>query len=854
MDADHSEDAIRRAMEECAAEPVHIPGRVQPFGCVISADAKSGTIQYASKNCADIIGFDVPDLLNASLRDVFGPDLVHALRNVAAQPDFDSASVALGAFEINGLNVESHAFSSGDQHVLEFEAESAVALASDQALDVLSMLIDTVHKCGTQDELFAATADVMRHLSGYDRVMIYKFDADFNGEVVAEVKRASMEPFLGLRFPSYDIPAQARALMAKLPLRFIEDCELEPVPLIAAGDALPELDITYAASRGVSPVHMVYLKNMGTQATMTLSIVIGGKLWGMISFHHSRRKIPPARLRPVLTKFTLIFSAKLETLQQNRLLHQINNVDQIKNKLLLEIENDEDMSSYFPAIAPTLTKVLRANGASIIFGSQSRGFGQVPGQSVLREMLGLCHSNPDGMFSTKNLAKQFPHLATDLNGVAGAFAFAIKPERAICFFREETETKITWAGNPDKEIETVSGTARLKPRGSFMTYLEQVSGESDPWTDQDLFFLQRIWAIVDSAERRALLNVLNRQQTLMINELNHRVRNILTLVRSVSQQAQRRYGSLNSYSKSLEARIQALAAVHDISSGSNVLSIEIQTLIRAEFRPYEAEDAGQVSLTGENPRIHADVAPIFSLVIHELTTNAAKYGALSVDTGSVSVLVERHPNGFNITWKEAGGPTVSEPDERGFGSTLIQQAIPYELKGKSELVFAPSGVEATLFVPDELFDQDAGRVQRLDDQGSPHPMLSVSEKAGIPVSALKGTALVLEDNFIIAREMGDQLVDFGFEDVVKFATVAEVLDFVEGEEPAVAILDMNLGNGQTSEAAALRLQEMKVAFVFVTGYGDNAELPKALKSIPTLTKPIEPQELRNALTIQLSKQ
>ena len=848
-----TDEEVQEALDECAAEPVHIPGNVQPYGALVCFDPQTETILYASENCQTITGHTAASLLNSSFREVFGRELIHAIRNVAGQPNFARESVSLGNVEINGQGLELHAFGSDGRFVVEFEAEGDIAFSDQQGLDVINLMIKTIQNCTSQQSLLDLTVSLMRHLTGYDRVMIYKFDQEFNGEVIAEEKRASMEPFVGLRFPSSDIPSQARAIMARVPIRFIEDVDQTPVPLLAAAADLPPLDISLAVSRGVSPVHLEYLRNMGSQATLTLSILLNDQLWGIISFHHGKSTVPAARLRRVLSMFLPIFSSKLETLLQSEMLEQIKHVEQIKDSLMLQIGEDAEMDAFLPGIAPTVLEILNADGASALIGSQSRNYGQVPGQSVLDALLQLAHEDRTRVLAIDNLVERFPQLQKDLNGIAGAIVYAIEPGRAICFFRQEIERKIAWAGNPDKTIENVSGHSRLIPRGSFSTYLQTVGGMSEAWTDRDLFFTHRIWEIINSAERRALLNTLNRQQALMIDELNHRVRNILALVRSVSSQARRRYGSLNSYSKSLEARIQALAAAHDIASGESTHAVSVQSLIRTEYLPYEEKDELQVVLSGADPQMRADIAPIFSLVIHELTTNAAKYGALSVAGGVVTVTVERSLKGYSVIWQESGGPTVSEPESYGFGSTLIREAVPHEMNGKATLTFAKEGVVAELFLPDELFDLARTGRETVSITRTEGETLSLAEKVGFSGEALSGTAMVLDDNFVIAKEMGDQIADFGFQDVVKFPNAQKALEFIDSELPVVAVLDINLGGGRTSERVAQRLLEHNVAFVFVTAYGETAELSAQFDNVPRLRKPVEESELKRSLAVQLSR-
>lgn len=842
-----TKEELKTALDGCAAEPIHIPSRVQPYACLVAFDPTSGTVQYASENCQSIIGLDASVALGAHCEAIFDRGVVHALRNASADPRFETRLVSLGTHIINGENIAAQAFQSDGMHVIEFERELHVDFGSDRALDALALALETINTCNTQAELFDATVDLMRHLSGYDRVVIYKFDQDYNGEVISEVKRASMESFLGLRFPSYDIPEQARAMMARLPVRFIEDVDQTPLPLLAAEADLPPLDISLANTRGVSKVHIEYLRNMGLRATMTLSILANDALWGVIAFHHRQPKIPAPKLREVLTRFLPIFSSKLQSLQQAELLGQISHVEHVLDDLMDKIDRDTNLEAFFPEVMPVIKNLLQADGSAVFLGGRLHTSGQIPDKSVMQDLIVRVQAKTDKVLSIDNLGEQLPDRKEGLNGLGGALVCAASQSKAICFFRRETIQNVSWAGSTEKQIEKVDGSVRLKPRGSFMTYLEEMSGRSDPWSDQNLLFTKRIWAIVNTAERRALLNTLNRQQTIMIDELNHRVRNILALVRSVSEQARRRYGSLNSYAQSLESRIQALAASHNIASATPVYAVSLHQLIRAEFEPFEEGAKARAHILGTNPSIKAEAAPMFSLVMHELATNAVKYGALSNDNGTVVVEIEEQSDAFSVLWREQDGPVVAVPNETGFGTALIKNAIPHEMKGEARLVFNASGVEAEFLVPKLAFDFG----ETLDDKPVSLPSAfsvgATSEDAVEVDVAFGGTVLVLEDSFVLAKEIGDQLLDAGFDDVARFSTVADALAFAEIERPDAAVLDVNLGQGQTSESAALSLQALGVPFLFLTGYGDNLALGNQLDSVPRLSKPVEKLTLLRAL-------
>lgn len=329
---------------------------------------------------------------------------------------------------------------------------------------------------------------------------------------------------------------------------------------------------------------------------------------------------------------------------------------------------------------------------------------------------------------------------------------------------------------------------------------------------------------------------LNRQQTLMINELNHRVRNILSLVKSVSQQARRSGGSLESYSSALEARIHALAAAHNIGAGQARTSVSIRRILTLEAKPFEDTQKTRIRVRGTDASVRAEAAPIFALVLHELITNAVKYGALSDPNGTVEVEIQRSAEGMRLTWTESGGPKITAPSTRGFGTTLILQAVPFEMGGRSDLEFLVEGVRAYLELPQSALGDDQARP---DDAPPPHETDSQDRLHRLR----NGLALVIEDNFMIAEGMRTELRDAGFVNVERLSNADRALAFLESDTPVLALLDVNLGHGETSERVASALLLRNVPILFVTGYGEQNALPAHLRSIPVLTKPVSAQDL-----------
>lgn len=841
MPEPQASDRFNVALDNCAAEPIHIPGTVQDFGCLLAVDPVTSDIRYASENTHTYMDWPVEDVLGRPLRNLVGSDIWHDICNMVAAIQPGTMVPTAKTVELNGQSRTLSVSPSDDLYIVEIEPDQDAGLLQATTLKTLTFLVQRVQSCRDEASLHKETAKLLRNLSGYDRVMVYRFDKAFNGEVLAEDKIRAIPSFLGLRFPHWDIPAQARDMMRRMAIRIIADVKKTPVPLLSEKRSSPPLDISPSVMRGTSPVHMEYLANMGISATMTLSVNVSGQLWGIISFHHQSPKTPPPLLRAMLANFGEFFAAKVQTLKYDEQVALLTRADDLFEETIAQTDTGKGIEQVLPSIAPKIMDIMDAHGVAALTAQRAFEHGQVPGRPLLDRLLELGNTKRGEVLAFENLADDFPDLAKHTNGCAGALVAGTTPNRAICIFRQEQARRVNWAGEPSKKVETSGDSIRLSPRGSFATYLELIRGHCKPWSDKDLQFARRI---VRGAERRAL-DTLSRQQTIMIDELNHRVRNMLALVSSMSRQSRDRYGTIEGFSQSLEARIQAIASAHDIVSGGLATAVSIRLIIEKELEPYLGYQQNRVVLTGPDAFLRADVAPVFSLIIHELVTNAVKYGALSTDEGLLSIFIAKDNETLSLHWTESKGPKVAPPTERGFGSTLIERAVPHELRGQAELIFAPAGVQANFTFPISIFEDTEGPgaspVSRASDASQQDAAHAVIE------TVTSGTALILEDNYIIAQGLAMQLEKLGFDDVEICSDVPGVMEFLETMRPVFAILDINLGNGVTSEPAAIRLEEMGVPFMFVTGYGDATDLAPNVQDAVRLTKPAPTEELVEAL-------
>ncbi len=838
-----TDQELRDAMEHCASEPVHIPGVIQPFGYLFAYDVGTGLIGYMSENCSTITGRDLRDAFGTSVSDLFGHEIWHELQNIRAHSGFGPNRSQAPTVEMSGSRYHLSAFQSGDMIVVELENADEVTPLSVDILRDMAFLTGQIQSYNDEQELCEKSVVWLRRLTGYDRVLAYRFDASFNGDVIAESTVAGEEPLLGLRFPHWDIPAQARDIMRQIPLRLVNDVDQKPVAILAADSSLPALDITPAHLRGVSPIHMQYLRNMGTAATMTLSIVVDGALWGMFSFHSARPSLPSSQTRQLLTGLLPMLTGRLQAVQLSHQLMLAEELELLKTDLPPNDDSDDAADRSLEVFAPKLLAAFKADGVAILAGSHVSQFGVVPSANLLNAIAEDARDTGEKFTALDTLSDRFPDLMHEANGVAGCLTAPFLEDRAVCIFRKALDQGILWAGAPEKKLEDVSGQFRLQPRGSFAVYLETVKGRSAPWEATERAFVAKLWGLLISIDRQSLIRSINRQQVLMIDELNHRVRNILSLVRSVSRQARSHYGSLESYSAAIEARILALAAAHEIGLGASVAAISMRRIIAIEASPYEDEVHNRVLVHGADPAISAETGPIFALTIHELMTNSAKYGALSCEAGRVDISIAQTQAGVALDWKESGGPPVTPPKDDGFGTTLISKAVPYELGGHCDIWFEPDGVRVSMLLPSDILDVPSELPEFV--QGPETSDALVSTK--LPEELMATRVLVVEDNFMVATEMSYLLEDIGFSNVETAPNAAEAAKKMTKHAPKLAILDINLGHGSTSAELASTLTDQGVAIVFVTGYRERARLSNDLAQWPVVLKPVTNHELLAAI-------
>ena len=836
-------------LSNCEREPIHIPGRVQSFGALVAVSS-DWIVRHVSANVAEFLETDPEQALGTPLAEFARPEAIRAMQSrVQFLRGGDSVERLFGlVLRAGGPLVDVAVHGSGGSIVLEFEFSPADGAA--EHLGHVRPMIDRIAEASTIDDACAIAARQVRALTGFDRVMVYRFGADDSGSVIAESTRAGLEPYLGLRYPASDIPRQARELYRRNLLRLIADVNDEGhviEPMLSPEGA--PLDLSMSTLRAVSPIHLEYLRNMGVGASMSISILDRGRLWGLIACHHMRPRALPYGTRTAAELFAQLFGLLID--QKRGDLERMESVRArlLHDRLMLQIAGGSSIADNIDMVIEGIGSLIAHDGAVGWIDGEFTATGHTP---TREEFLGLVRflnrTAASQIYHTDSIIGAYPAGEGFSDRASGMLVLPVSrsPRDYIVLFRREVARSVQWAGNPEKPVEMGPNGIRLTPRKSFEAWKEVVRDSSEPWTALEVqaaeslrvTLLEVVLRMTDATLRER--EKAQERQEVLIAELNHRVRNILNLIRSLINQSRGDARSVSDFTQVVGGRIHALARAHDQVTQERWSPASLHDLIRTEAEAYLAGKADRVAVAGPEALLEPTAFTVLALVIHEMMTNAVKYGALSDSSGRIAVDVSVEEDGaVLLTWRESGGPAISAtPTRRGFGSTIIDRSIPFELKGQAEVHYETGGLRAAFRIPERYVAEvvEGGR----QEPGPTSPSDEITAR-------LHGAVLVLEDNMIIALDAEDMMREFGATEVHVATTVAEALAAVEGGGLTFALLDVNLGD-ETSQPVARRLRELGVPFVFATGYGETSPLTQEFPGTHVVVKPYDAAKLEQAIS------
>ena len=505
---------------ECHEEPIHIPGYIQSFGYLIGIDAVSHSITFFSSNIADIFRIENAEMLFdrrlVDLPEIFRPviesDIYVLLQDFTRRENethFDKVF-------ISGKEYHCSVFRNGENIFFEFEA------VLDNPNKRISNKYDNFYVIDNEQELWDQLLSTLSKIVNYDRMMVYKFMMDGSGKVIAERKTGNMESYLGLHYPESDIPKQARELYLKKRKRIFSNVYSETVPLLSRTQE--HIDLTYAASRGMSPIHGQYIKNSGASSSFSVSIIIDDHLWGLVTCQNSEPKHIDLEDRVQAGIFTALASNAYSSFKSKNELNYRLELNEKSSQLKAEFLKHNHLFDSLIDNKTEIRNLPEADGLAITSEGETVTSGTVPDRRTIENIADWALENTEGsMYVNRSFLKDHGHHLELDGNAAGIIIYFIERNKRemLIWFRKEFDEHINWAGNPEKNIGvfTQNGEERqmVSPRTSFHIFTENIKGNSKRWNSRDV--------IAVKAVRDVILETSHKQYN-AIKELNNQLRKV----------------------------------------------------------------------------------------------------------------------------------------------------------------------------------------------------------------------------------------------------------------------------------------------------------------------------------------
>lgn len=666
-------------LDDCSQEPIHIPNAIQPHGYLFVINEKTMLIERISENLTDFLQLDLDAIIGKNLTEFLSEKSqsilldalkLNDLRQANPIPlEVKSAEKTLGNF--NGI-----LHRSSGQLVMEWEALGDQAQAG-EALSFLSFYHQVrlatlaVQESSSFETLCQTASEQVKRISGFDRVLIYKFEEDWTGVTLAEAREPHMDAYLGLRFPSSDIPEQARRLYTTNWLRLIANCDYRPA-LIIPPSRTP-LDMSQSTLRSVSPVHLQYMKNMKTAASMSVSIIKEGQLWGLISCHHPKPRYVDYQTRVALEFVGQTLSQQIQSMEGRNDYRQRQTLRSIEDDLYQDIA-EHGLTPALEARPLPFLSLTAASSLVIKSGEVILNFGPTLDRVALDHILSsLKKQTFDRYFATNELQSLVPGLDPSLP--AGLLAVPITDDRESYFlwFRPEIIRTVSWAGRPEKIPTNVEGEGRkLHPRLSFDSWQETKRGLSEPWQraeiDAAVDLRNRILAkeLARTNEELAESNAeLDGFASIVAHDLKEPLRGIKQYAQFIieddgpklSRGSQEKLSSIANLSLRMDALLHGLYQYSRVGrvklamTETDLNQVLSEVLVR--IRPVLDEKKGHIILPKRLPVLTCDSVRsgevFYNLIINALKYNSSveKFVEIGVDEGPEPVFYVKD-NGIGI--------------------------------------------------------------------------------------------------------------------------------------------------------------------------------------------------------------
>ncbi len=871
----------------CAAEPIRTPGSIQPHGCLLVADPAADMALVAASRNADRLAPQGVDALSCRLDQLVGPDLAGCLARSAAAGRLIPGTPLEAVLPSGGTSFDLVSHAHDGLVLIELtEVHPGDGDAALLAARQLQRAMAELRGSGADlDGLAATITRSIRRVTGYERVLIYRFDEEWNGQAVAEDLVADHpQPLLGLHFPESDIPAQARALYRTSLLRWTLSRDAVAAPVLTVPGHGRPIDLSHARLRSQSPVHLQYHRNLGVDGAMSISIMDGARLWGLVVCHHRGPHRTTAAQRAAAMALTDAFALRLHGAELAGADSERRAEQHRYTALVSQLADSDDLDRALTSGPVSLLDLFDVPGAAVLRGRQLRMLGRVPPRAAIAELAEWLRSEapPGDVFATARLPTDLPGWAhaDTASGLLAVFLDAARTD-ILMWFRPEEPAQVSWGGNPAK-IQAAGGT--VAPRQSFERWVEVRRGTARPWAAHEVetaaLLRHAVTEVILRNVRRvaALSEQLRQSQKMeavgqLTGGLAHDFNNLLAGITSSLELAQMRIAQgrvaeLDRYlAAAMGAATRAAALTHRLLAFSrrqtldpkpvdpNRLIASMADLIRRTTGPGITLDAvGSAGLW----TILCDPNQLENALLN-LALNARdampEGGHLTIEAANVR-LDDAVAAGFDLPPGHYVGISVSDT---GVGMSAETAVRVFEPFFTTKPLGRGTGLGLSMVYGFTRQSGGSTRVYSELDQGTTVRMYlprhlgpAEAEPVQVPVDAPAPSGarvLVVDDESLLRAMVCEALTETGYV-VAEAADAKQALDsLATAPPPDLLLTDVGLPGGtngrQLADAARERFPELKV--LFMTGYAESAALAGGLLGPQTqvMTKPFNLQALRD---------
>ncbi len=629
-------DPVPVDLSSCDLEPIRVPGSIQPHGRLLVLQPDSLALVAWSENW--------PGAQLAAAQ--------HTLQGLSfpvLQPG--ASPISLGALRVGDAHFDVSANRSERHLIVEFEPARPSAGNEAPIYSLTRVFLPQLQQADSVTELAELAAREMKRVTGFGRCLVYRFDEAGHGQVLAEQADPGYDSYENHHFPATDIPQQARALYLVNHFRLIADANYQPVRLLAHDASLTaaDIDLSQAQLRSVSPIHLEYMRNMGTLSSMSVSIVVEGKLWGLVSCHDHAPRFLDTGTRLACEHLGQLLSLQIQSKESNGLVAERLELRQLALQIVSHLGESDATLQHLVAEPSLMLRVMRATGVAVVLDDEVWSTGDVPERTQVQALAGWIAGLGTEVYESDALATHFAPAEAFHGTAAGVLAISISQvhRHLILWFRPEIVRTVRWAGDPRKPVSTDGG--RIHPRLSFASWVENIRGHSRPWSGAELgAALELRQALIGVVLRRAEelaavateLGRVNKELEAFSYTVSHDLRapmrhisGYVDLVmqtegQQISDRARRYLGNVKDAAAFAAQMVDALLDFSRMSRSAlkrgpvDTVSL-VEGLVR-ELKRQEPERAVEWQIDPALPALHADPL-LLQVALRNLLSNAVKY-------------------------------------------------------------------------------------------------------------------------------------------------------------------------------------------------------------------------------------